>query len=162
MKSKIKIFITDCDGCLTDGGMYYDQMGNELKKFNSKDGKGFELLRNNNILTGIITGENTKIVENRAKKIKIEELHQGATNKLEVLKEILERRNLKFEEVAYVGDDVNDLEMIKNCGITFAPNDAVDDVLNSVDVVLKKNGGQGAVREAIDYVIKLNSEMEMN
>lgn len=162
MKSKIKIFITDCDGCLTDGAMYYDQMGNELKKFNAKDGKGFELLRNNNILTGIITGEDTKIVENRAKKIKIEELHQGATNKLEVLKEILERRNLKFEEVAYVGDDVNDLEMIKNCGITFAPRDAIDDVLNSVDVVLKKNGGQGAVREAIDYVIKLNSEMEMN
>ena len=161
MKTKIKLFITDCDGCLTDGGMYYDQTGNELKKFNAKDGKGFELLRKNNILTGIITGEDTKIVENRAKKIKADELHQGAKNKLEVLEEILERRNLTFDEVAYVGDDINDLDIINNCKMSFAPHDAVEEVLNSVNIILKRNGGQGAVREAADYVIKFNNDINL-
>lgn len=156
-ENKIKIFITDCDGCLTDGGMYYDEKGNELKKFNAKDGMGFKLLRENGIITGIITGEKTKIVENRAKKIKIEELHQGAINKIEVLKDILDRRNLNIEEVAYVGDDINDLEIIKECGISFAPNDAIDQVLNSVSVKLKRKGGHGAVREAIDYIINYNN-----
>ena len=87
-------------------------------------------------------------------------MHQGAINKLEVLKEILNRRNLKFEEVAYIGDDINDLDLINSCGITFAPNDAVDEVKFLAKIVLKKNGGQGAVREAIDYVIKFNNRLE--
>ena len=160
MKSKIEIFLTDCDGCLTDGGMYYDQTGNEFKRFNAKDGKGIELLRKSGILTGIVTGENTKIVEERAKKLKIDELHQGAINKLEVLNEILERRNLNPENVAYVGDDVNDLEIIRVCGISFAPADAVNEVKSAVKVVLSKGGGQGAVREAADYVIDFNNKLK--
>ena len=118
-----------------------------------KTGMGFSILKNNGIITGIITGEKTNIVERRANKLKIDELHQGVTKKIEVLKEILERRNLKIEEVAYVGDDINDLEIIKQCGLSFAPNDAVEEVLKSAAIVLKRIGGNGAVREAIDYVI---------
>ena len=156
MSKKIKLFATDCDGCLTDGGMYYDELGNEMKKFNSKDGMGFQILRKNNILTAIITGENTNIVSRRAEKLKIDELHQGASKKIEVLKELLEKYDITYQEVAYVGDDINDLEIIDRCGISFAPNDAVDEVLNSVNIVLQRKGGQGAIREAIDYIIKYN------
>lgn len=154
-KSDIKIFITDCDGCLTDGGMYYDEQGNELKKFNAKDGMGFQLLREQNILTGIITGEITSIVERRAEKLKVDELHQGVFNKMKVLTDILTKRDLSLAEVAYVGDDVNDLEIIAHCGISFAPKDAIDKVTSSVDIVLNRTGGNGAVREAIDYVLEL-------
>lgn len=119
MLKNIKIFITDCDGCLTDGGMYYDELGNELKKFNSKDGMGFEILRKNNILTGIITGENTNIVKRRAEKLKIDELHQGIKNKLNVLEELIKKYNFSYDEVAYVGDDINDIPVIEKVRIIF-------------------------------------------
>lgn len=157
MSKKIKLFATDCDGCLTDGGMYYDELGNEMKKFNSKDGMGFALLRENNILTAIITGEETNIVSRRAEKLKIDELHQGVKKKIDVLNELLEKYDITYEEVAYVGDDINDIEVINKCGISFAPNDAIDEILNLVNVVLKKRGGQGAIREAIDYIIRYNN-----
>lgn len=155
MKRNIKLFVTDCDGCLTDGGMYYDELGNEFKKFNAKDGMGFEILRNNGILTSIITGEKTKIVERRAHKLKIDELYQGVKNKLEVLSIILKKNNIEFEEVAYVGDDINDIEAIKKCGLSFAPNDAIEQVKENVTIILQKAGGQGAIREAVEYIINI-------
>lgn len=160
MKKKIKMFITDCDGCLTDGGMYYDELGNEWKKFNAKDGMGFKILRQNNILTGIITGENTHIVERRAAKLKLDELHQGVTNKLEVLDSIIKKRNLSYEEVAYVGDDINDIEVIEKVGLSFTPNDGMESVKKKVSVVLEKNGGQGAVREAVEYIVNQYNNAE--
>lgn len=153
MSEKIKLFITDCDGCLTDGGMYYDELGNEWKKFNAKDGMAFEILRKNNILTGIITGENTNIVERRAKKLKVDELHQGVKRKIEVLQEILKKYNLTFDEVAYVGDDINDIEIIEKCRLSFSPNNAMESVKQKAKVVLEKNGGDGAVREAVEYIV---------
>ena len=119
MKKKIKLFITDCDGCLTDGGMYYDELGNEWKKFNAKDGMGFKILRQNNILTGIITGENTHIVERRAEKLKLDELYQGVTNKSEILDKLVEKYNLSYEEVAYVGDDINDIAVLEKVRTIF-------------------------------------------
>ena len=119
MKKKIKLFITDCDGCLTDGGMYYDELGNEWKKFNAKDGMGFKILRQNNILTGIITGENTHIVERRAEKLKLDELYQGVTNKREILDKMVEKYNLSYEEVAYVGDDINDIAVLEKVRTIF-------------------------------------------
>ncbi len=119
MKKKIKLFITDCDGCLTDGGMYYDELGNEWKKFNAKDGMGFKILRQNNILTGIITGENTHIVERRAEKLKLDELYQGVTNKSEILDKMVEKYNLSYEEVAYVGDDINDIAVLEKVRTIF-------------------------------------------
>lgn len=119
MKKNIKLFITDCDGCLTDGGMYYDELGNEWKKFNAKDGMGFKILRQNNILTGIITGENTHIVERRAEKLKLDELYQGVTNKSEILDKLVEKYNLSYEEVAYVGDDINDIAVLEKVRTIF-------------------------------------------
>lgn len=119
MKKNIKLFITDCDGCLTDGGMYYDELGNEWKKFNAKDGMGFKILRQNNILTGIITGENTHIVERRAEKLKLDELYQGVTNKSEILDKMVEKYNLSYEEVAYVGDDINDIAVLEKVRTIF-------------------------------------------
>lgn len=119
MKKKIKLFITDCDGCLTDGGMYYDELGNEWKKFNAKDGMGFKILRQNNILTGIITGENTHVVERRAEKLKLDELYQGVTNKSEILDKMVEKYNLSYEEVAYVGDDINDIAVLEKVRTIF-------------------------------------------
>lgn len=118
-EKKIKLFITDCDGCLTDGGMYYDELGNEWKKFNAKDGMGFKILRQNNILTGIITGENTHIVERRAEKLKLDELYQGVTNKSEILDKMVEKYNLSYEEVAYVGDDINDIAVLEKVRTIF-------------------------------------------
>ncbi len=119
MKKNIKLFLTDCDGCLTDGGMYYDELGNEWKKFNAKDGMGFKILRQNNILTGIITGENTHIVERRAEKLKLDELYQGVTNKSEILDKLVEKYNLSYEEVAYVGDDINDIAVLEKVRTIF-------------------------------------------
>lgn len=119
MKKNIKLFLTDCDGCLTDGGMYYDELGNEWKKFNAKDGMGFKILRQNNILTGIITGENTRIVERRAEKLKLDELYQGVTNKSEILDKLVEKYNLSYEEVAYVGDDINDIAVLEKVRTIF-------------------------------------------
>ena len=119
MKKNIKLFLTDCDGCLTDGGMYYDELGNEWKKFNAKDGMGFKILRQNNILTGIITGENTHIVERRAEKLKLDELYQGVTNKSEILDKMVEKYNLSYEEVAYVGDDINDIAVLEKVRTIF-------------------------------------------
>lgn len=153
MLKNIKLFITDCDGCLTDGGMYYDELGNELKKFNSKDGMGFEILRKNNILTGIITGENTNIVKRRAEKLKIDELHQGIKNKKEVLEQLVKKYNISYDEVAYVGDDINDIEVIEKCGLSFAPSDAIKDVKEKVKIILERKGGEGAIREAVEYII---------
>ena len=156
--AKIKLFITDCDGCMTDGGMYYDNLGNEWKKFNARDGMGFEMLRNSGVLTGIISSENTPLLERRATKLKIDEFHQGAKNKPEVLAEILQRTGIDYSEVAYLGDDINDLKMMDLVGLTFCPNDAMKQIQPKVDVVLTKKGGEGAVREAAEYVIELNDK----
>lgn len=151
---KIKLFATDCDGCLTDGGMYYDELGNEWKKFNARDGMGFSLLRTNNIITAIITSENTNIVTRRAKKLKIDELHQGVTKKIDVIEELRKKYNLDYEEIAYVGDDINDIEVIKNVGLSFTPANGMDAVKKQVKIVLSNNGGDGAIREAINYIIE--------
>lgn len=155
--AKIKLFITDCDGCMTDGGMYYDNLGNEWKKFNARDGMGFEMLRNSGVKTGIITSETTALLERRAAKLKIDEFHQGAKNKPEVLLEILNRLGIDKSEVAYVGDDINDLKMMELAGLTFCPADAMKQILPKVDVVLTKKGGDGAVREAAEYVLEHNN-----
>lgn len=101
-EKNIKLFLTDCDGCLTDGGMYYTESGDEFKKFNTLDGMGFQLLREQGILTGIITGEETKIVERRAAKLKMDFLRQGVKDKLSVVREICDQNHIELSEVAYV------------------------------------------------------------
>lgn len=150
---KIKMFLTDCDGCLTDGGMYYSEKGDELKRFNTKDGMGFSLLRKKGIITGIITGENTRIAEARAKKLYIDELHQGVNNKLDVVKQLADRYQIALTEIAYVGDDINDIEVLDNVGLPCTVNNAMDSIKKKVKYVSRFNGGDGAVRDIIEYIL---------
>ncbi len=151
---KIKLFLTDCDGCLTDGGMYYSESGDEFKKFNTLDGMGFQLLREKGILTGIITGENTKIVERRAIKLKVNFLEQGVQDKLYVIQNLCKENNIDMMDVVYVGDDINDYEVIKAVGYGCCVNNAVKIVKDVAKYITKKNGGAGAVREVIDWVLE--------
>ncbi|WP_206193859.1 KdsC family phosphatase [Brachyspira hampsonii] len=154
MRSKIKLFGCDVDGTLTDAGMYYTESGYELKKFNTRDGMGMKLLKESGIITLIITSENTKIVENRAKKLKADYLYQGVQNKLEVIKELLKKLNINKSEFAYIGDDINDKEILEFAGLKACPNDAIE-IIKNIDNILtmSKKGGEGAVREFIDNYI---------
>ena len=154
---KVKFFVSDVDGTLTDAGMYYSENGDELKKFNTRDGKGFELLRKAGIKTAIITSENTKIVESRAKKLKVDCLHQGLEHigKLEAIKEISKKENISLDEVAFIGDDINDKEVLENVGIAACPADAIDEIKQIPNIkIMSKKGGEGAVREFIDKLLR--------
>lgn len=154
-KKKIKLFATDVDGVLTDAGMYYSENGDELKKFNTLDGKGIELLRNLGIKTAIITSENTKIVERRASKLKVDYLYQGIKDKLQVIEELCKKEKITLDEVAYIGDDINDLEVLKNVGLAACPNNAVYEVKRTPGIIkLTSKGGDGAVREFISIILK--------
>ena len=136
--------------------MYYSENSEELKKFNTRDGMGFQLLREEGIKTGIITSENTKIVENRAKKLKVDYLVQGKYNggKLEAVKDICDDLGLTWEQVAYIGDDVNCYELLKSVGVAACPADAIIGVKNIPGInVMSKKGGEGCVREFIDMII---------
>lgn len=154
-KKTIKLFLSDVDGTLTDGGMYYSESGDELKKFNTRDGMGFQLLREAGIKTGIITSEDTHIVANRAKKLKVDFLHQGKRNggKLVVAKEICGQLGITLDEVAYIGDDINCMELLEAVGVKACPGDACEEVKDIPGMmVMKKNGGEGCVREFIEII----------
>lgn len=150
MKKNIKIFIMDCDGVLTDAGMYYSDAGIELKKFNTRDGIAIKKLRENGIITGIITGENTKIVKKRAKKLKLDFLYLGIENKFFALEEICKKYNVSRENILYVGDDINDLEIMQNVGISCCPSDACPEVKQISTYICKSKGGYGVIREIVD------------
>jgi N-acylneuraminate cytidylyltransferase len=151
-KPHIKMFLTDCDGCLTDGGMYYFESGDEGKKFNAVDGMGFRLLREKGIITGIISGETNQILERRAKKLQIDILRMGVTDKAAALKEILATMPIKPEEIVYVGDDINDLEIMEMVGMPCCVKNACDSVKKKAVYISEKEGGKGAVREIIDFL----------
>lgn len=151
--NKIKCFLTDSDGVMTDGGMYYSENGDELKKFNTKDGMGFKLLRDAKIITGIITGENIELVRRRAEKIKADEVYLGVHNKMEILNEICSKYDLKYEEIAYIGDDINDMEVIQKVGLGCAVFDGMECVKNVAKVVTQAKGGEGAVREIAEMIL---------
>lgn len=156
-KKQIKLFISDVDGTLTDGGMYYSETGDEMKKFNTRDGMGFQLLREAGIKTGIITSENTKIVENRAKKLKIDYLRQSKRDggKVAAAQEICDELGITFDEVAYIGDDINCYDLLSKVGVAACPYDACAKI-KTIDRImkLKKKGGEGCVREFIEYLTK--------
>ena len=155
-KKNIKLSLCDVDGTLTDGGMYYSENGDELKKFNTRDGMGFQLLREAGIKTGIITSEDTKIVKNRAKKLKVDFLYQGKRNdgKLGVAKEICERLGITLDEVAYIGDDVNCVDLLEAVGVKACPANACEEVKMIAGIqVMTKKGGDGCVREFIETII---------
>jgi YrbI family 3-deoxy-D-manno-octulosonate 8-phosphate phosphatase len=152
--SQIKLLLTDCDGVLTDGGVYYGEAGEELKKFDIRDGMGVERLRNlAGVQTGIITGELSPSVIKRAEKLKITELHLGVKDKPAVLKEILDRLAIKAEEVAYIGDDVNDLAIMQQVGVSICPANAISFVKDAAQIVCQSTGGNGCFREAAEMII---------
>ncbi len=150
---KIKIVLTDVDGVLTDAGMYYSNSGDELKRFNTRDGKGMELLRAAGVLVGIVTAEDTEIVSRRANKLKVDVLRQGASNKLQIVEAILVERGLKWDELAYIGDDLNDLEVLKLAGLAAAPADAVSECFAAVHFQCKQRGGGGCFRELANLLL---------
>lgn len=152
---EIKMFLTDCDGCLTDGGMYYSEYGDELKKFNTKDGMAFAMLRERGIVTGIITGECVKLNRNRANKLKLDILKEGCKDKASTIKRICEDRNISLENVAYVGDDINDLEALRMVGYGCCPADAIQEAKNSSKYVTKAKGGEGVIREVAEHIFKM-------
>ncbi|URZ16009.1 N-acylneuraminate cytidylyltransferase [Clostridium felsineum] len=156
---KIKALFMDCDGVLTDGGMYYSENGDELKKFNTKDGMGIELLKNKGIITGIITGEKREIVRKRCEKLKIDELHMGIKDKLSVIDSLIEKYELTYEEIAYIGDDINDLEVIKKVGFGCAVKDSMEIIKNEADYITKLDGGKGAVREVAEVILRENYDL---
>lgn len=149
----IKMFLTDCDGCLTDGGMYYSESGDEFKKFNTKDGMGLANLMKSGVITGIITKENTDMVRRRAEKLRLNELHMGVVDKLAVARDLCNKYNISMDEVAYVGDDLNDIELLQAVGFSASVNNALPDAKNAADYVTSKNGGDGAVREVADLIL---------
>ncbi len=150
---RVRLLATDVDGVLTDAGMYYSESGDELKKFNTHDGMGIKLLQRIGLLTALITQEETKLVARRGEKLAIPEIHQGARDKLAVMRGIIARHGLSLREVAYIGDDVNDLETLKAVGFSAAPADSLPTVLEAVHYVCRKKGGEGAVREVVDLIL---------
>lgn len=154
--SRIKLFLCDVDGTLTDGGMYYSENGDELKKFNTIDGLGFRLLHEAGIKTGLITSETTKIVEKRAKKLQIDYLYQGKVNqsKLTIALEICKKENISLENVAYIGDDVNCIELLSAVGFAACPANANKKVKDIQGIhQMQKSGGDGCVREFIELIL---------
>jgi 3-deoxy-D-manno-octulosonate 8-phosphate phosphatase (KDO 8-P phosphatase) len=156
---KIKLLLTDNDGVLTDTGVYYSSKGEELKKFSIRDGMGVERLKELvNVETGIITGETSGSVRKRAEKLKITKLFLGAKQKHFILPKILKDNNLKKENVAFIGDDVNDVEILKLAGLSAAPSDAMPEIIKIVDYVCKNKGGNGAFREFAELIISLKTQ----
>jgi YrbI family 3-deoxy-D-manno-octulosonate 8-phosphate phosphatase len=154
---RIKVFATDVDGVLTDAGMYYSESGEELKKFNTRDGMGIKLLQAAGIVTAFVTQEKTLLVERRASKLTVPELHQGVLNKLAVLRTLASKYGVSLEQVAYIGDDVNDLEALRAVGFSAAPADATPAVRNVVDYVCKRRGGEGALREIAEMILAVQA-----
>lgn len=151
--SKIKILVTDVDGVLTDGGLYYTSEGLIMKKFNVKDGMGMKLLRENGIKNAIITTDTSELIKIRGDRLKVDYLYLGVWDKDKKMLEICEQENISPEQVAFIGDDVNDLGIIDAVGLSASPNDAVAVIKNNVDIILTNNGGNGAFREFADLII---------
>ncbi|MGB0403140.1 MAG: KdsC family phosphatase [Salibacteraceae bacterium] len=149
--SKIKMLITDVDGVMTDSGMYFSSTGEEMKRFNVKDGMAVGLCRENGIEYGIISaGHSLPLVSARANVLKVEHVYVGKTPKIEIFNQWLKELNLQADEIAYIGDDVKDIEVMQACGLSACPADAVQQVISIADVVLSKNGGDGCVREFVE------------
>jgi len=157
----IKLLVLDVDGCLTDGSLIYSAEWLESKAFNVKDGLGIATWVKMGNHVAIITGRESTIVQKRAEELGVQHLYQGIKDKQKVLKEIVEELNIDFDEVAVIGDDLNDFNMLRLAGRSFTPNNGVSDIKEIVDTILKKNGGEGAVREMIDIIIDENLQKEL-
>jgi 3-deoxy-D-manno-octulosonate 8-phosphate phosphatase (KDO 8-P phosphatase) len=150
----IRLFVMDIDGTLTDGKIYIGPQGEVMKAFSVKDGLGITKLSSMGIIPVIITGRNSEIVTNRAKELNIPEVYQGIYDKASKLKSIIQKYDCSYDEIAYIGDDENDLECMELCGMKGCPADAEEKVKMKANFVCSKVGGDGAVREFIEHIIK--------
>ena len=156
----IKLIVLDVDGCLTDGSLTYTSSGEELKSFNVKDGLGISSWIKIGNYAAIITGKTSPMVDRRAKELGITHYYQGIRDKKRVIQEIIEELGLKNHEVAVIGDDLNDYYMLQLAGRSFTPSNGVDEIKEIVDIVLSHKGGDGAVREMIDILVKDNDQYD--
>ena len=155
---KIKLVITDVDGVLTDGGLYYSKDGIVMKKFNVKDGIAARRLKEFGFECGIISTDGPDLIEARNKRLKMDFVVTGTWNKLEKLEELCKERNITSENVAFLGDDINDFSIINAVGFSACPSDAADPILDSVDYICKRRGGDGVFREFAEIIIKGKEE----
>lgn len=155
---KIKLVLTDVDGVLTDGGMYYTDKGDIMKKFFTRDGMGVTLLRKNNIPTILVTKEQTEMVKQWSKRMNIAMLYDGIIQKESILNSICKDYKVTTQEVAYIGDDVNDIELLKLVGLAAVPHDGIKEVKLVSDYICKNNGGNGAFREIADLILQVKTD----
>ena len=152
--SKIKIFLSDVDGVLTDAGMYYTEKGDEIKKFSTYDGMAFKILQKRGVKVGIITTEDRQLNRNRAQKLSLDFDFHGADDKLKIIKDLCRKQNINLNQVAYIGDDVNCFELLSNVGFPACPKNAVEKIKSIPNIIqLSQNGGSGAVREFVEIII---------
>jgi 3-deoxy-D-manno-octulosonate 8-phosphate phosphatase (KDO 8-P phosphatase) len=152
--ASVRLLLSDVDGVLTGGGLLYLEGGGEAKRFDVKDGLGLVRARRAGLVTGLISGRSSSLVERRAQELELEEVHLGVENKCGRLDEILSRRSLRDSEVCFVGDDLNDLEVLERVGLPAAPADAVAEVRRAALFVTRRAGGRGALREVIDLILE--------
>lgn len=151
---KIQCLLLDVDGVLTDGKLIYTSSGEEMKAFNAQDGLGLALARRSGLRLGIITGRTSPMVERRARELKFDFLRMGNSNKSEAIRELMKETGIDASTIAYMGDDLNDLGAFAMVGLAIAPANAVTDVKNRADYITQASGGCGAVREAVEYILK--------
>lgn len=149
----IKLLILDVDGVLSDGQLYFSNNGEEIKAFHAKDGLGIHMLRNNGVEVALITGRKSTIVARRARELGIELVYQGRLNKLAAYEDCISKLGLEPHQVAYMGDDIIDVPVMKRVGFGFAPADAMSHAIDVADVVTKRLGGHGAVREVCELIL---------
>lgn len=158
--SKIKAVVFDVDGVLTDGSLTFDENGTEYKTFNAKDGQGIVMLNHAGFVTAIITARKNGTVRHRFENLGMTKLYEGQKNKILALESFIKEFNLKAEEIAYMGDDLPDICVLKTVGLACAPADAVEEVLDVAEFISQKNGGKGAVREMCNFILKNTGKYE--
>lgn len=157
---KIKMLILDVDGVMTDGRIIMDDEGREIKNFHVRDGHGLKILQRYGVKVAILTGRKSKVVEHRAKDLEIKYVYQKIYNKKEVFGEILKKHKLSADEVAFIGDDIVDVPVLKRVGFSVAVADAIDIVKNSVNYVTENKGGDGAVREICEMILQAQGKWQ--
>ena len=155
----IKIVLTDVDGVLTDGGMYYSSKGDTMKKFHVRDGMAINMLKKHNIPTIIVTKEKNRIITQWAKKMNVKKIFDGVLDKEKILKKVCKEFDVKTSNIVYIGDDVNDMALLKNVGISVSPADAWKNTKQIVDYVSEKHGGKGVLREISDLILASNNKL---
>ena len=158
--SKIKYIVMDVDGTMTDAGIYYDDNGNELKKFYTRDAAGFFAANTAGIHIVVLTGRECGAVLRRMQDMHVEFIFQNIKNKKEFLDDFMSKHNILKEEIAYVGDDLNDLAAMYSAGFVACPNDAVDEIIEYADYIAESNGGHGAIRDVVKYILSERNEWE--